>query len=135
EVVVLAHELEDGTVELVTGYADRGVRHDTREGDDGDLGGAATDVEHHTAGGRVHRQPDADRRGHRLGHHPDVLDAGAPGGVAHRAALDFGDAGGDAHDEPRLDPQEPPADHGPQEVPQHLLGHAEVRDDAVLERA
>ena len=62
----LLHERDDRFVELVAGDADRFARDDATERDHRDLGGAAADVDDHVAGRLVHREPRADRRGHRL---------------------------------------------------------------------
>ena len=75
EAVVLAHELDDGLVQLVAAGPDRGVAHDAAERDDRDVGGAAADVDDHAADRGLDRQADADRRRHRLGDHEQALDA------------------------------------------------------------
>jgi len=98
-----------------------------------DLGGAATDVDHHVAGRRLDRQPDTDRGGHRFGHHEHLLGTGGLGRIAHGTAFDFGDAGRDRHDHLRLHAEHVLVDDRLQEVAQHLLGHIEVGDHAVLE--
>src|SRR5262249_57166439 len=66
QVVVLFDVLHDRLVHLVAGDADRLRVDDTRQGDDGDLGGAAADVHDHVAAGLLDRQPCTDRGRHRL---------------------------------------------------------------------
>ena len=60
-------------------------RHDAGQRDDRDLGGAAADVDDHVAGRRLDRKPHADGRGHRLGHHEDLLGAGGLGAESRTA--------------------------------------------------
>src|SRR5256885_12070064 len=133
EVVVLAHELHDRLVQLVAASADRRVGHDAGEGDHRDFGGPAADVDHHVAGGGLNRETHADRGGHRLGDHVDLLGAGRLRGVAHRALLHFRDAARHAHDHLRLHADQMAVDDRLQEEAQHLLGDVEIGDDAVLE--
>ena len=51
--------------------------HDAAERDDGDLGRAAADVDHHVPRRRLDREPDPDRGRHRLRDHEDFLGPGA----------------------------------------------------------
>src|SRR5687768_4224006 len=134
QVVVLAHELHDRHVQLVAARADRGVAHDAGQRDDGDLGRPATDVDHHVARRRLDRQPDADRRRHRLRDHEHLLRSGAERRVANRALLHLGDAARHAHDHARLHLEDVIVDDELQKIAQHLLGHVEVGDHAVLHR-
>src|SRR5215218_4916681 len=134
QVVVLAHELHDRHVELVATRADRRVAHDARQRDDGDLRRATADVDHHVARRGLHRQSHADRRRHRLGDHEDLLGSGAERRVAHRTLLHLGDPARHANDHARLHLEDVVVDDELQEVAQHLLGHVEVGDDAVLHR-
>src|SRR5215218_3455494 len=134
QVVVLAHELHDRHVELVATCADRRVAHDARQRDHGDLRRAAADVDHHVARRGLHRQSHADRRRHRLGDHEDLLGSGAERRVAHRTLLHLGDPARHANDHARLHLEDVVVDDELQEVAQHLLGHVEVGDDAVLHR-
>ena len=80
----------------------RVVDDDAAEGDDGDLGGAAADVDDHAADRLVDRQAGADRGGHRLLDGVGLARAGGEGGVLGGALLDLGDAGGDADDDARV---------------------------------
>src|ERR1041385_4516656 len=134
QVVVLAHELHDRLIELVTAGADRRVGHDARQRNHRDLRRAAADVDDHVPRRRFDREADADRRGHRLRHHVDLFRAGRLRRVTHRALLDFGDPRRDAHDDFRSDAEEMAIDDRLEEEPEHLLGHVEVGDDAVLQR-
>ena len=62
------------------------------------------------------------------------LAPGAERGIAHGALLDFGDAGRHADDHARLHLEDVVLDDEREEIAQHLLGHVEVGDDAVLHR-
>ena len=82
----------------------------------------------------VHRQPGADRGGHRL--LDDVrrlARAGLLGRLLHRALLDAGDAG--RHADHHARPRPLARVHALDEVAQHLLADVEVGDHAVLQRA
>ncbi len=104
------------------------------ERDDGDLGGAAADVDDHVAGRLVDRQPGADRGGHRLLDDVDAPGAGLVAGLLHGPLLHRGDLARYADHQARLG-EVAPAVHLLDEEPQHLLARLEVGDDAVLERA
>ena len=107
---------------------------DAAERDHRDLGGAAADVDDHVAGGLVHREPGADRGGHRLFDHEHRLaGAGELGGFLHRASLDARDPRRDADHHAWLRPLA--LVHALDEVAQHLLADVEVGDHAVLQRA
>ena len=130
--VLLLDVGDDRLVELVPPDADRQGGHDAAEGDDGDLGGAAADVDDHVARRLVDGQTGADGRRHRL-----LDDVGGPGacrdgGLLHGPLLHPGDAGGDADHDPGLG-EHPPLVHLLDEVAEHLLGDVEVGDHAVLE--
>src|SRR6202007_1566863 len=67
EQVVFALEVVgDGLVHLVAGHADGARIDDAGEGDDGDVGGAAADVDDHVAAGLGDGQAGADGRHHGL---------------------------------------------------------------------
>ena len=101
--------------------------------DDGDVGGAAADVDHHVARRLLDRQAGADRRRHRLLDQVHLAGLGAVGAVLDRALLHLGDLGRHADDDPRPHPDRPVV-RLLDEVGQHLLGDVEVGDDAVLHR-
>jgi hypothetical protein len=127
------HVLDDRVVQFVATDANRQRAHDAAEGDDGDLGGAATDVDDHVARGLMHRKAGADRRGHRLLDDEDLAGPGRVAGILDCALLDAGDARGDADDEARLG-EVTALVHLLDEVAQHALRGVEVGDDAVLQR-
>jgi hypothetical protein len=89
----------------------------------------------------VNRQARADGRGRRLLDQIDLARASLKRGIAHGALLDLSDARRDADDHPG--PVEDPGSLAPgrdlpralDEVLQHPLGHIEIGDDAVLQRA
>ena len=103
------------------------------ERDDGDLGRAAADVDDHVPGRLGDRQPGADRGGHRLLDQVGLARAGRERRLLDRALLDAGHARRHADDDARV--REAVLVHLLDEVAEHLLGHVEVGDDAVLERA
>ena len=78
-----------------------------------------------------HRQPGADRGGHRLLDEAGPARAGVERRVADGALLDLGHAGRDAEQHPRPRDQAHPVVHLVHEVLDHLLGHVEVADDPV----
>src|SRR6185295_7264372 len=128
QVVILAHELHDGLIELVTAGADRRVGHDARQRDHRDLRRAAADVDHHVARRRFDGESYADRGGHRLGDHVHFFRAGRLRRVAHRALLYFGDAAGNTDNDFRSDSKQMAVDDRLEEKAEHLLGHVEVGD-------
>src|SRR5262249_57958235 len=108
---------------------------DAAEGDDGDLGGAAADVDDHIADRFVDRQTGADHGGDRLLDGVGLAGAGREGGVFHRAFFDLGDAGGDADDDAAVGRHHALEVDLADEVVEHHLDGVEVGDDAVLEGA
>ena len=102
--VVLALEvLHDGFVHLVAGHADGTRVDDAAQRDDGDVGGAAADVDDHVAGRLGDGQAGADRGGHGLLDEINFAGARAVGGVLHGALFDRRDLAGDADDDARVD--------------------------------
>ena len=101
------------------------------ERDHGHLGRAAADVDDHVAGRLGDRQAGADRGGHRLLDQVGLARAGRERRLLDRALLDAGHAGRHADDDARMRPAI--LMDLLDEVPEHLLGHLEVGDDAVLE--
>jgi hypothetical protein len=77
----------------------------------------------------------ADRRRHRLLDDEDLAGARRVRRFLHRALLDAGDPGRDAHHDAGAAHQVAAAVHLADEVAQHPLGGVEVGDDAVLQRA
>src|SRR5689334_9481958 len=132
DVVVLLEELDDRVVHLVARDADRLLVDDAREGDDGDLGRAAADVDDHVAGGSVDVESDADGGRHRFGDEMHFLRPGVFGGVAHRALLDLRHAARHADDDPAA--WEPVGVNLLDELPQHPFRDLEIGDDAVAHR-
>src|SRR5262249_49854706 len=124
--------LDDRLVHLVAADAHALADDDAAERDDGDLGGAAPDVDDHVPGRLGDWQAGADRGGHRLLDQVGLAGAGAEGGLLDRALLDAGDPGGDADDDARV--CETVLVDLLDEVTEHLLRDVEVGDDAVLER-
>ena len=67
---------------------------DATQRDDGDLGGAAADVDNHVPRGLVHRQPCSDGGGHGLLDDVSLAGTGVQGGLHDGTLLDPGDARG-----------------------------------------
>src|SRR6185503_11475053 len=134
EVVVLPHELHDRNIELVAAGADRRIAHNAGERDDRDLRCATADVDDHVAGRRLDGEADTDCRGHGLSNHEYFFGTGTQRRVAHRTLLHFGDTRGYTDDDPGFHLEDVVLDDEREEIPQHLLGHVEVGDDAILHR-
>src|ERR687895_463690 len=124
----------DGLVELVAADPHGLAGDDAAGGDDRPLGGPAADVDHHVAGGLVHRQAGADGGGHRLFDDVDAARPGLVAGLLDGALLDAGDAARHRHDDPGFR-EMPSFVDLLDEVAEHPLGDIEVGDDTVLERA
>src|SRR5205807_1655515 len=132
--LVLALDVVDyRLVELVPADANRLRDDDAAERDHRHLARAPADVDHHVAGRLPDRQPGADRRGHRLLDQVRLAGPGAQAGLLDGALLDSRDPRGHAHHHTRVRPAV--LMHLLDEVAEHLLGHVEVGDHAVLERA
>src|SRR5205085_4381282 len=134
EVVLALDVLRDGLVHLVAGDAHRPRVDDAGQRYDGDVGGAAADVHDHVAVRLRDGEAGADGRAHRLLDQVDFAGLGAVGRVLDGAALDLRDLRGDADDDAGADPGLAVVGLS-DEVLEHLLGHLEVGDDAVLHRA
>jgi hypothetical protein len=132
--VVAPDVVDDRFVELVAADADRALVDHAAERDHADLGRAAADVDDHRAARFGDRQAGADRRRHRLLDQVDVARAGAERRLADRAPLDLGRAARHADDDPRARPEHRARMDHLDELLEHLLGHREVGDDAVLHR-
>jgi hypothetical protein len=125
--------VDDRLVHLVAADAEALRDDDAAQRDDCDLARAAADVHDHVPGRLGHGQPGADRRRHRLLDQVSLARAGGECRLLDRALLDAGHSRGDADHDARV--REAMLVHLLDEVPEHLLGHLEVGDDAVLERA
>src|SRR5690606_11531645 len=133
--VVASHVVRDRYVEAVTADAHGGGVHDAVQRDHRDLGGAAADVEHHGAARFVHRHARTDRRRHRLGNEVHLARARTLRRLPYGTPLDLDRAVRHVHEHARARAEIPAAVRLADEVLQHLLGHGEVGDDAVLQRA
>ena len=92
ELVLALDVVDHRLVELVAADADGLRDDDAAERDDGHLGGAAADVDHHVAGRLAHRQAGADRGRHRLLDQVGLAGAGREARLLDRALLHPGDA-------------------------------------------
>jgi hypothetical protein len=130
--VLALRVVDDRLVELIAGDADRLRHDDPTERDHSDLGRAAADVDDHRTGRLADRQPGADRGRHRLLDQVGLARAGRQARLLDRALLDAGDTRWHADNNARV--REAALVDLLDEVAQHLLGHVEVGDHAVLER-
>ncbi len=133
QLVLALDVIDDRLVHLVAAHAQRLRDDDPAQGDDGDLGRAAADVDNHVSRRLRDRKSRADRGGHRLLDQVRLSRARAERCLFHRTLLHACDAGRNADDDARM--CKAVLVHLLDEVTQHLLRHVEVGDDAVLERA
>ena len=133
QLVLALDVVDDRLVELVAADPDRLRDDDAAERDHRNLARAAADVHDHVAGGLAHRQAGADRGRHRLLDQVGLAGARRQAGLLDGALLDPGHARGHADHHARVRPAV--LVHLLDEVAEHLLGHVEVGDHAVLERA
>ena len=133
ELVLLLDVVDDRLVHLVAADAERLRDDDAAERDDRDLGRAAADVDDHVPGRLGDGEPGADRGRHRLLDQVGLARARGERRLLDRALLDARHARRDADDDARV--REAVLVDLLDEVAEHLLGHVEVRDHAVLERA
>src|SRR5215211_7869329 len=133
ELVLLLDVVDDRLVELVAADADRLRDDDPAERDHRDLRGAAADVDDHVARRLPDGKAGADRGRHRLLDQVCLARACRQARLLDGALLHPGHARGHADHYARVRPAV--LVHLLDEVAQHLLGHVEVGDDAVLERA
>ena len=103
--------------------------------DDADFRRAAADVDDHRARGFGDRQAGTDRGGHRLLDQVDLGGAGAQRRFTDGAALDLGRTARHADDDARAGAQHLAVMDHLDELLEHLLGHGEVGNHAVLHRA
>ena len=134
-VVLTLHIVHHIVVEDIAGDADRVVAHDTAERNDGDLGRATSDVNHHMTLRLQHVDADTDGCGHRLVYHADFLGAGLLGTFAHGTLFDIGDTTGDTDDHTQRRRQERTIDtRHADEFADEVLGHLEVGNHATTQR-
>jgi len=133
QLVDRADVVRDRVVHLIAADPDRARDDDPAERDDRHLARAPADVDDHPAERLLDRQPGADRGGDRLLDQVHLARAGGQRGLLDRPLLDLGHPRRRAHDQPRVG--HAPVEHLADEVAQHLLGHLEVGDHAVAQRA
>jgi hypothetical protein len=125
--------LDDSLVEFVAGHAHTAAEDDTCEGNKGDFGCSAADVDDHVAGGLLNGEPDADSRGHRFFNEINFARPGVRSGIFDRALFHFRDPGRDGDDHPGTH-HAATAVRFADQMGQHSLGNFEVGDDTVFER-
>ena len=79
KVVGFFHMVDDGFIKIIAGGADGFADGDVGQGDDGDLGGAAADIDDHAGLGFGDGEAGADARGHGFFDEIDFACAGALG--------------------------------------------------------
>ncbi len=122
--------------EDVAGDIDRLGANDAAEGDAGDFGRTAADVDDHVALGSLDVEPGTQGGGHGLVNHIDLASPGVLGRIADGANLDVGRPGRDADDHAQRRREETARSLDLLEHPaQHELGSVEVGDDAVFQGA
>ena len=124
---------DDRFVKFVPAHPQAAAEDDAGQRDDCDFAGPAADVHDHVARRFMHRQSDADRRGHRLVNQDDVARPRMHCGILDRPFFHLRDSRGNGDDDPRGD--ELAVLDLLDEVPQHGLGDFEVGDHAVFHRA
>jgi hypothetical protein len=124
--------VRDGVVHLIAADPDRARDHDSPQGYDGHLAGAAADVDDQPADRLLDREPGSDSRRDRLLDQVNAPRAGGQRSLLDGPLLHLGDARGRAHDQPGVGGA--PIDHLADEVAQHLLGDLEVGDHAMAQR-
>ena len=134
DAVVAAHVVDDGVVELVAADPRRGRVDDAVERHHGDLGGAATHVQHHGTARLVHRNARAHGGSHGFFDEIHAPGAGAGCRFLDRAALDLGRAIGHADQHTGTGTEVGGIVDLADEVLEHLLGGGEIGDHPVLER-
>ena len=104
--------------------------------DDGYFGGAAAYVNYHAAPRVEHRQPDSERRCHRLVDEENVASPGMLGGVANGTDLNFGRSGRNSHYNLKVRGEEAVtlAVNFLDEAADHHLRRVEVGDHAIAQR-
>src|SRR5680860_231521 len=131
QVVFGLDERHDVAVEGVARDAQALGDDDAAEAEDGDVGGAAADVDDHGTYGFRDLDAGPDGAGDRFLDEESLARTDLVSGLHHRAPLDLGDAAWYAdHD---VGPQEPggAGEHLADERLEHLLGEGVVGDDAV----
>lgn len=123
-----------GLVELVAAHADGACVDHAAQRDEAHFRRAAADVDDEGACSLVHGKARTDGGGHRFFNQVDLGGAGGQSAFLDRAALDLRGAAGNADDDARRGSEETGRAGHADELLEHLLGHREVGDHAVLHR-
>src|SRR5581483_6659879 len=134
QIVVAPGILDDRVVDLIPGDPDRMIDDDAAQGNDGDFGRAAADVDDHGADRFFDREARPDRGRHRFFDRVGFARPGRERRVFGGPFFDFGDAGGNADDDAGMGSQEALQMDLADEVMEHHLDGVEIGDDAVFER-
>ena len=130
--VLVAHVLQNFFIVVVACHAHTGGLDLAAEGQHGDIGGAAADIDDHAAVGLGDVDAGAEGGGNGLVDQVDLAGTGGHHGLHHGVALDAGDGGGHADSHTGLD--HVGAVHLLDEAADQLTGHGVVADDAILQR-
>ena len=133
DAVLAADEPLNGVVDVERADSDCFERNDAAERDEGALGGAAPDVDHHVADRFVDRQISTDRSGNGLLDEAGIRSAGAARRLGHGSTFDGGDRRRHTDHDPW--PVEPAHPDPLQQQPDHALGDLEVGDRPLAQRA
>ena len=133
EIVFLFHVIHDRFVHAVSRHLDRLAIDDAPERDDRDIGRASADIHDHVAGRLRDRQPRSD--GCRNGLF-DEIDLARPCQISrifHGALFYLRNPRRHPDNDARSHERAPVVGFR-DEIPQHLFGHLEVRDDSLFHR-
>ena len=134
QVVFALDECDDALVKRIARTADAAAGHNARQADNSHLRRAAADVNDHAADCIGGGQAAADGGSHRFLNDRDLPRARLSGCLTHGAALDLGNAGRHADNDPGPGQQSAAAGLTDKAL-QHGGRNVKVGDDAVLERA
>src|ERR1700684_1234446 len=104
---------------------------DTAHGDDGDVSGPATDIDHHVSGRLFDRQSRANGRGHRVFDQINFAGSCAISGVLHRSLFYGSDFAGNTDDDSWVH-QDSAVMSFLNKIREHLFGNLEVGDHTVF---
>ena len=136
DVVLACHIVLYVGCQLVAGNADGVVAHDAAEGDDGNLGGTAADVDNHVALRSLYVDADTYGSSHRLEDEVHVTSVGVLGRVAYGTQLHLRRTGRNAYHHAQGRREEMAAAwHHLYQTAHHHLARREVCYHSVAERA
>ena len=132
--VVAAHISNDCLVKPVATHTDRLGVHNTVQGDQGNLGGTATDIHYHRATRLFYRQACTNRCGHWLFNQIHFTRTCSKSRLANGPAFNLGRLARHTDQHPRARLNEAVFMHFINEILQHFFANTEVGNDAVFHR-